>query len=101
VIADYAKIDSHVHVGHNVRVGRNASVTCGVVLCGHSVVGEDAWIGVNSSIRDGSRVGRHALVGMDVSLQGNLEDRSVARAPRPRVTTRADHDDSTIGFNKR
>ena len=101
VIEDFAKIDDHVHVGHNVRVGRNASVTCGVVLTGHTIVEEEAWIGVNSSIREGCRVGAHALVGMDVSLQHDLADRHVARAPRPDVRERTDNNEGAIGFAKR
>lgn len=98
-VEDHAKIDDHVHVGHNVRVARGASVTAAVIIGGSAVIGEDAWVGVNSSIRDGRRVGAHSLVGMDVSLQHDLDDNSVARAPRPDVKLRDDADDqAAIGF---
>ena len=98
VIEDYAKIDDHVQVGHNSRVERGASVTSGVVIAGHAVIAAEAWVGINSSVRDGRRVGSHALVGMDVSLQDDLPDESVARAPRPDVRPRADADRDAIGF---
>jgi UDP-3-O-[3-hydroxymyristoyl] glucosamine N-acyltransferase len=101
VIEDYAKIDEHVHVGHNVRIARSVSVTCGVVIAGHAVIETEAWVGINSSIREGRRVGSHALVGMDVSVQHDLSDSTVARAPRPAVEARPDGDQSAIGFTER
>jgi UDP-3-O-[3-hydroxymyristoyl] glucosamine N-acyltransferase LpxD len=98
VIEDYAKVDEHVHVGHNVRVGRSASVTAAVVIAGHAVIEAEAWIGVNSSIREGRRIGSYTLVGMDVSVQHDLADNTVARAPRPDVRARPEGDRTAIGF---
>jgi len=100
-IADYAKIDDNVEVGHGVRVGRNASVTGGVVIGGSAVIEDEAWIGINSSIRDGRRVGRGALVGMDTSVQHDLDDDVVVRAPRPVVSRRQEPDPRAIGFSGR
>lgn len=98
VIEDGAKIDDHVHVGHNVRVARGASLTAAVIIAGSVTIEEEAWVGINSSIRDGLRVGVRSLVGMDSSVQQDVPDNSVARAPRPDVTTRSDDDGSSIGF---
>ena len=101
-IGDYAKLGDYVCVGHNVRVGRNASLTAQIILGGHSVVESEAWIGLNATIGEGRRVGAHALVGMDVSLQTDLPDNAIARAPRPDVKPRPDDDDFTaIGFTGR
>jgi len=85
VIEDYVKIDDNVEVAHNVRIARGTSVTGGVVIGGSAVIHADAWIGINSSIRDGRRVGSCALVGMDASIQDDVPDNAVARAPRPHV----------------
>jgi UDP-3-O-[3-hydroxymyristoyl] glucosamine N-acyltransferase len=94
-----AKIDDNVEAGHNARVGRGASVTGGVVIGGSAVIEAGAWIGINSSIRDGRRVGSRSLVAMDVSVQEDLADDVVARAPRPDVRTRPDSDDrASTGF---
>lgn len=101
LIEDYAKIDDHVHVAHNARVGSSASIIAGAVIGGHAVVETEAWIGINSSVRDGRRVGSHALVGMDSSLQQDLPDNAVSRAPRPDVKERPDVDRNTIGFKSR
>jgi UDP-3-O-[3-hydroxymyristoyl] glucosamine N-acyltransferase len=85
MIEDYVKIDDNVEVGHNARIGRGVSVTGGVVIGGSAVIDADAWIGINSSIRDGRRVGARALVGMGTSVQDDLAENAVARAPRPDV----------------
>ena len=98
VIEDYTKIDDHVHVAHNVHVARSSSLTAGVVIGGGAVIEEEAWVGINSSIRDGRRIGSHSLIGMDSSVQQNLEENSVARAPRPNLETRKDDDPTSIGF---
>jgi UDP-3-O-[3-hydroxymyristoyl] glucosamine N-acyltransferase LpxD len=101
IIEDYVKIDDHVHVGHNDRIGRGASVTAGVIMGGSAVIGAECWIGINSSIRNGAQVGSHTLVGMDVSVQQDLGENVVARAPRPEVSVRVENDRSAIGFKKR
>jgi UDP-3-O-[3-hydroxymyristoyl] glucosamine N-acyltransferase len=99
IIEDHVKIADLTLVGHGAHVERSASVTGGVILSGSAVVGEEAWLGVNTSVRDGRRVGSHALVGMDASVQEDLEDGAIARAPRPDVSERpADDDLDSIGF---
>jgi UDP-3-O-[3-hydroxymyristoyl] glucosamine N-acyltransferase len=101
-IEDHAKIHDAVFIGHGVRVARSATVAAGAVLAGSSVVGEEAWVGINSSLRNGRRIGSHALIGMDASVQQDLDDDAVARAPRPDVATRPAGDDrGAIGFAKR
>jgi UDP-3-O-[3-hydroxymyristoyl] glucosamine N-acyltransferase len=89
VIEDGAKIDDHVQVSHNVRIGRNASLHSGVVVGGSAVIEPEAWVGINASLRNGRRVGARALVGMDVSVQDDLAQNTIARSPRPRRTDRA------------
>ena len=99
VIEDHAKIDDNVEIAHNAVIKAGASVTGGVVVGGSAVVGRDAWIGINATIRDGRRVGDRSLVGMSVSVQDDVNDASVARAPRPDVRPRPSDDDFTaIGF---
>jgi UDP-3-O-[3-hydroxymyristoyl] glucosamine N-acyltransferase len=99
VVEDHAKIDSLVLVGHGVRVGRGATVTAGSVLAGSSAVGEEAWLGINTSLREGRRIGARALVGMDSSVQHDLPDDALTRAPRPEVEARSAGDErSAIGF---
>ena len=100
IIEDHAKIDDHVHVAHNALIATNASVVASAVIGGNAVIDVEAWVGINSSIRDGRRVGTYSLVGMDVSLQQDLADNSVARAPRADIRPRETNDSAAIGFAK-
>jgi UDP-3-O-[3-hydroxymyristoyl] glucosamine N-acyltransferase LpxD len=101
IIEDNVKIDELVHVAHNARVAKGVSLIAGVVIGGHAVIDEEAWVGMNSSVRQGRRVGSHALVGMDASIQQDVADNAVVRAPRPDVQMRKDDDHTTIGFPER
>ena len=100
VVEDYAKIDDNVEIGHNVRIGRNASIVGGVVIGGSATVGAEAWVGMNSTIRNSGQVGPRSLVGMDASVQEDLDENAVARAPRPDVGMRSDDDRAAIGFGE-
>jgi UDP-3-O-[3-hydroxymyristoyl] glucosamine N-acyltransferase LpxD len=100
IIEDNVKIDELVHVAHNARIARGVSLIAGVVIGGHAVIDEEAWVGMNSSIREGRHVGSHTLVGMDASIQQDVADNSVVRAPRPDVQLRKDDDRTAIGFTK-
>lgn len=102
VVEDYAKLGDYVCVGHNARVGRNVSLTAQIILGGHSVVESESWVGLNATIGEGRRVGAHSLVGMDTSVQADLPENSIARAPRPDVQPRPEDDDlRAIGFSGR
>jgi UDP-3-O-[3-hydroxymyristoyl] glucosamine N-acyltransferase LpxD len=100
-VEDHAKVGELNMVAHNCRIGRGASVTAGVMMGGRSVIGAEAWVGLNTTIRDGGRVGERALVGMDVSVQEDIPDGAVARAPRPDVRSRTEIDPAAIGFQRR
>jgi UDP-3-O-[3-hydroxymyristoyl] glucosamine N-acyltransferase len=102
IVEDYAKLGDYVCVGHNARIGRNASLTAQIILGGHSVIEDEVWVGLNATIGEGRRVGAHALVGMDVSVQTDLPANTITRSPRPDVKPRPDDDDLTaIGFSGR
>lgn len=101
-IEDHAKVADLALIGHGVQVGRGANVTGAVVLAGSSVIGEDVWVGMNSSVRDGRRVGARGLIGMDASVQQDLPDDAIARAPRASIASRpADDDATSVGFQTR
>lgn len=64
LVEDEAKINDHVHVAHNVRIGRRTMVAAGAILSGSSDIGQDVWVGINASIRDGVSLGDRVVVGM-------------------------------------
>lgn len=58
------KLDNLVHVGHNVRVGRNVVMAAQTGISGSSVIGQGAVLGGQVG------VGEHADIGPDVVLGG-------------------------------
>lgn len=64
VVEDDAKIDDHVHVAHNVRIGRKSLVIACAELSGGVVLGEGVWVGPNASVLEKVKIGDHALVGL-------------------------------------
>jgi UDP-3-O-[3-hydroxymyristoyl] glucosamine N-acyltransferase len=91
-IAPDAAISEHARIEGKVRIG-------GVVIGPFCTVGPDVSVGPSSVLHPG---GSHALVGMDASVQEDLEDGAIARAPQPAVGRRpADGDLTGIGFGYR
>ncbi len=58
------KLDNMVHIGHNVRVGRNVVIAAQTGISGSSTVGDGAILGGQVG------VGEHAEIGPDVILGG-------------------------------
>ncbi len=63
-IARGTKLDNLVHIGHNVRIGRNVVIAAQTGISGSSTVGDGAILGGQVGI------GEHAEVGPDVILGG-------------------------------
>jgi UDP-3-O-[3-hydroxymyristoyl] glucosamine N-acyltransferase LpxD len=98
-VEDHVKIGHLNLIGHACRVRADTSVAAHVTVGGSADVGPDAWIGIGAQIRDGVRVGARALIGMNASVQSDVPDDAVARAPRPEVDERARGVDAgRVGF---
>lgn len=63
-VGNYTKIDDHVHVSHNCRIGRNVIITACAEVSGSVVIEDDTWIGPNASIIQGLTLGEHSLLGI-------------------------------------
>lgn len=63
-IGDFTKIDDHVHISHNCRIGRNVIVTACAEISGSVTIGDRAWLGPNCSIIQGLTIGADSLVGI-------------------------------------
>jgi UDP-3-O-[3-hydroxymyristoyl] glucosamine N-acyltransferase len=82
VVEDDAKIDDHVHIAHNVRVGKKAMVIACAELSGGVVVGEAAWVGPNASVLEKVKIGERAFVGIGaVVLRDVAEGTTVVGNP--------------------
>lgn len=63
VVADGTKLDNLVHLGHNVRVGRNVVMAAQVGIAGSSVVEDNVLMGGQVGIGDHVRIGEGAMLG--------------------------------------
>lgn len=64
VIGDGTKIDNHVQVGHNVRVGRDCLLCAHAAVAGSSILGDRVVLGGQAGIGD------HLVIGDDVIAAG-------------------------------
>src|SRR5690606_34991959 len=56
------KLDAHVHIGHNARVGRRCLLAAQVGLAGSVQLGDDVCIGGQAGVADHVRVGSGARI---------------------------------------
>ncbi len=88
VLEDDAKIDDHVHIAHNCRIGKKSLVIACAEVSGGVVVGEEAWIGPNASVLEKVKIGDRAFVGLGaVVIRDVLPNTTVVGNPA-RVITR-------------
>jgi len=67
-----AKLDAHVHVGHNGDVGEGSILAAQVGLAGSVVVGKDVWIGGQAGIADHVRIGDGARIAAKSGVIGDV-----------------------------
>lgn len=82
------KIDAHVHVGHNVRIGRSCVLCAQVGLAGSVELGEGVVLGGQVGVADHVRIGALAKVAAKSGVTAHVPDGAVvAGYPAvPRVT---------------
>ena len=82
VLRDGAKIDDHVHIAHNVVVGRHSFVIACAEVSGGVVVGEAAWIAPCATIKNQVNIGDRAVIGLGaVVLKDVLADQVIVGNP--------------------
>lgn len=62
VIGRGTKIDNHVQIGHNVRIGRNCIICSMSGIGGSSIIEDGATVSVQVGITDHVRIGKGALL---------------------------------------
>jgi UDP-3-O-[3-hydroxymyristoyl] glucosamine N-acyltransferase len=72
VVGRGAKLDAHVHVGHNVEVGAGAMVAAQAGFAGSAVIGAGARIGGQAGVADHVRVGAGAGVAGKAGVIGDV-----------------------------
>lgn len=64
VIEDHAKLDDHVFIAHNVRIGAGAMIIAGAEISGSVDIGPNAWVAPQAAILNKVKVGAGATVGL-------------------------------------
>jgi UDP-3-O-[3-hydroxymyristoyl] glucosamine N-acyltransferase len=72
-----AKLDAHVHVGHNVEIGAGTLVAAQAGFAGSSRVGAGVLVGGQAGVKDHVEVGDYARIGAKSGVIGDVAPRAV------------------------
>lgn len=67
-IARGVKLDNLVHIGHNVRLGKNVVIAAQTGVSGSSVIGDDAIVGGQVGIADHVEIGDRVILGAQAGI---------------------------------
>lgn len=71
-LSDNVKIDSHVHIAHDVQVGKNTSIAASSFIAGNVFIGEGTFVGPNSTISNGIEIGDNAWITIGSNVIDNV-----------------------------
>ena len=71
VIADGVKIDNLVHIGHNVRVGKNVVIAAQTGVSGSAVIEDNVVVAGQVGIADHVRIEEGAILGAQCGIPSN------------------------------
>lgn len=63
-INNYVKIDSFVHIAHDVTLDENVEIPSGAIIGGFCTIEQNAFIGINATVRNRVTIGEHSVIGM-------------------------------------
>ncbi|MCH8275425.1 MAG: UDP-3-O-(3-hydroxymyristoyl)glucosamine N-acyltransferase [Armatimonadetes bacterium] len=64
VVGQGTKIDDHVHIAHNVIVGRDVIITAHTMIAGSTRIGDRVWLAPCACLLNGLTIGAGATVGL-------------------------------------
>ena len=62
VIESGTKVDNHVHIAHNVRIGRNCIIVAMTGIAGSAVLEDNVIMAAGSGVKEHTRIGKGATV---------------------------------------
>lgn len=77
VVARNVKLDNHVHVGHNCRIGENTIVVGQVGFSGSVEVGRDCIFAGHAGVSDHVRIGDQVVVAMKSAVTKDIPSRQM------------------------
>lgn len=73
-IGEGTKIDTMVHIAHNVKIGKNCLIVSGAVLGGSAVIGDNCFLGIGCMIKNKVKIGDNVTVGMGAVVTKDIPD---------------------------
>jgi UDP-3-O-[3-hydroxymyristoyl] glucosamine N-acyltransferase len=64
ILEDEVKLDDHVHIAHNVRIGSRTLLTACAEVSGSVEIGRDVWVGPNATVNNGVKIADENLIGI-------------------------------------
>ena len=87
VIGEDTKMDNHVHVAHNCRLGKRNRLAAATMIAGSVTTGDDVWFGPSCAISSGITIGARASITI-----GSVVTRDVADDARVTGNFAIDHE---------
>ena len=84
-ISDNVKIDDHVFIAHNVKVGAKTVIIAGSEISGSVEIGENCWISPQVTILNKIKIGDDSLVGIGSVVTLDIQDNKVVVGNPARV----------------
>jgi UDP-3-O-[3-hydroxymyristoyl] glucosamine N-acyltransferase len=84
-IGEGTKIDSLVHIAHNVVIGKNVLVVAGSVIGGSVTIGDGCFIGENVSILQAVTIADHVTLGAGAVVLADISQADSTWAGVPAV----------------
>jgi UDP-3-O-[3-hydroxymyristoyl] glucosamine N-acyltransferase len=79
IIGEGSRIDSQVHIAHNVKLGKHCLVVAGTVIGGSVEVGDYTFIGMNASIKQKVKIGSRCTIGAGAIVIGDVPGGTVVK----------------------
>ena len=75
-IGNGTQIDTLVQIAHNVKIGKNCTITGGTQIGGSSVIGNDVWFSPCSNINNNIQIGDKSFIGIGSVVIRNVPKNS-------------------------
>jgi UDP-3-O-[3-hydroxymyristoyl] glucosamine N-acyltransferase len=76
IIDSYTKIDNHVHIGHNVKIGKRNLITAHAQIAGSVIIENNCFISPSASIANKIRISNNCFVGIGSIVVRDLKKNS-------------------------
>ncbi|HUW96837.1 MAG TPA: hypothetical protein VMW58_13720 [Anaerolineae bacterium] len=73
-IGQGTKIDTFVHIAHNVRIGKHCMIISHAMLGGGVRVGDSTWVAPSASVRERLAIGSRVTVGLGAVVTKDVPD---------------------------